>query len=65
MNNGDGYYNSIQYDTLSDPNGSPQGISGNIYGKWASVQMTFIVGQVQYLYKAFTKFKSFFRNPQN
>ena len=65
MNNGDAYYNSIQYDTISDPNGSPQGISGNIYGKWCTVQMTFLVGQEQYLYKAITKWKTFFRQPQN
>jgi hypothetical protein len=65
MNNGDAYYNSIQYDTISDPNGSPQGISGNIYGKWCTVQMTFLVGQVQYLYKAIIKWKQFFRQSQN
>jgi hypothetical protein len=65
MNDGDGFYNNIQYDTISDPNGSPNGISGNIYGKWCTVQMTFLSGQAQYLYKAITKYKSMFRTPQN
>jgi hypothetical protein len=61
--NNDGYYNAIQNDTLTAPNGTPQEDTTFLYGSWMTTTITFLTNTNQSIFKIVTKFVPLSRLP--